>query len=76
MPYFFRKIRKDVARFAICCSSVWRFKGKNMLYWSIYSGTCNNFQNKFKSKSYKRKYVHEVQVNRLVKLAQEKGVVR
>ena len=26
--------------------------------------------------SYKRKYVHEVLVNRLVKLAQEKGVVR
>ena len=26
--------------------------------------------------SYKRKYVHKVLVNRLVKLAQEKGVVR
>ena len=26
--------------------------------------------------SYKQKYVHEVQLNNLVKLAQEKGVVR
>ena len=27
VPYFFSKIRKDVAKFIICCSCDWRFNG-------------------------------------------------
>ena len=26
MPYFFLKIRKDVAKFVVCCSCDWGFK--------------------------------------------------
>ena len=28
---FFAKIRKDVAKFVVCCSRDWRFKGYNKI---------------------------------------------
>ena len=35
---FFSKIRKDVAKFLVCCSRDWRFKGKLFMLNSVQCG--------------------------------------